>query len=264
MIKRVKLIIVFFCYVVILSGQPVFQLAPPFMNFSSIFFKDTATVTLKFLQPGTVIHYTLNGREPSENDPVYQMPLYITHGFSTIKARVFGNGFLPSESVQATFVKEGLPLKQVDFPPPDEKYNGEGPNTLLDNKGGKPAYASKSWLGFKQDTVTISITMPHQIKVNAVMVDLLQDQGSWIFFPSRVEVYGIKKNGSETKQLGKLTFLPVENIDVSVCRPFIINFNKRIKTDQVKLKLYILKSIPDWHPGKGQKSWIFIDEVKLY
>jgi hypothetical protein len=134
----------------------------------------------------------------------------------------------------------------------------------MDNKGGKTAYSSKTWLGFKQDTVTVSVTLFQRKKVKAVLFDLLQDQGSWIFFPSLVEVYGAEKPAGKMIKLGEMIFLPDEKKDISVCRPFIINFKNRVKTRNIKLNLYILKSMPEWHPGKGQKSWIFIDEVKLY
>jgi hypothetical protein len=29
----------------------------------------------------------------------------------------------------------------------------------------------------------------------------------------------------------------------------------------IRLQATPVKSLPAWHPGKGQKGWIFIDEV---
>jgi hypothetical protein len=244
------------------AAQDVFQLAPPIMKYPSVFFSHKAEVVLAFAQPGTVIHYTTNGNEPDENDPSYTGPVVITDNFTTLKARVFGKGFLPSETTQATFVKDGLPLKKIEFSSPNKTYGGEGVNTLMDNKGGATSYTSKTWLGFNQDTVSITISLNKKQKTGAVLFNLLQDYGSWIFFPYKAEVYSTV-NARILKQ-GELFFTASENIDVNVCRPYLISFKRKIKTDFITLKFYLRNPIPEWHPGKGQPSWIFIDEVKLY
>lgn len=244
------------------GAQDVFQLAPPLIKYNSVFFLDEVKVVLAFAQPGTVIHYTTNGEEPDENSSSYKEPVIIRKNFTTLKAKVFGKGFLPSKTTQATFVKDGLPLKKVEFSLPNEGYSGEGITTLMDNKGGIPSFMSKTWLGFNQDTVSITISPDKKQNVRAVLFNLLQDYGSWIFFPYKAEAYSTV-NGRIEKQ-GELLFTSKENMDVSVCRPYLIKFKRRIKTDIIKVQLYLLKKIPDWHPGKGQSSWIFIDEVKLY
>ncbi len=243
-------------------AQEVFQLAPPLMKYNSVFFLDEVKVILSFAQSATVIHYTTNGDEPDVNSPAYKEPVIIRKNFTTLKAKVFGEGFLPSETTQATFVKDGLPLRKVEFSQPNEGYGGEGIATLMDNKGGVPSFTSKTWLGFNQDTVSITISLRKKQNVSAVLFNLLQDYGSWIFFPHKAEVYSTL-NGRIVKQ-GQLLFTAKENIDVSVCRPYLIKFKRRTKTDVIKVQLYLLKNIPDWHPGRGQSSWVFIDEVKLY
>ncbi len=245
-------------------AQEKFQLAPPMLKYNSVFFADEARVILAFAQPGTIIHYTTHGEEPDENSPVYLKPVIIKNNFITIKAKVFGKNFLPSETVQATFVKDGLPLLKVDFPLPDAKYSGNGPNTLMDNKGGIPNYSNNTWLGFKQDTVTVTITLTKKRETRSILFNLLQDKGSWIFFPYKAEAFSDDKTNAGAVKLGDLFFKPKENTGESICMPYVINFKKKIKASTITLQLYLLKNIPDWHPGKGQSSWIFIDEVKLY
>lgn len=264
MIKYISFLLLDLLLVVCGISQQVFQLAPPNIKFNSVFFKTRASVELSFAQAGTVIHYTTNNQQPDEDAPVYKQPLVISKNFTTIKARVFGKDFLPSETVQATFIKDGLPVKSVTYSLPHESYRGEGENTLMDNKGGMPSYLSKTWLGFRQDTVTIIISLNKKQAVSSVLFNLLQDYSSWVFFPSRVEAFSsVNANIPMIKQ-GEILFTADKNLDADVCRPFAINFKKKIITNVIKLQLYLLKQIPDWHPGKGQSSWIFIDEVKLY
>jgi Chitobiase/beta-hexosaminidase C-terminal domain len=245
-------------------SQEVFQLAPPLVKYQSVFFKTEAVVEIQFAQKGTVIRYTTNGNEPSENDAAYKEPIRISRNFTTVKAKVFGKNFLPSETVQATFVKDGLPVMKVAYPAPDENNTGEGQNTLIDNKGGIVPFTNKTWLAFRHDTVSITITLQKKQKLSAVLFNVLQDYNSWIFFPAKAEVYSSVNTKTPVIKQGELFFTAKENTDVNVCRPYVIRFKKKIKTGTIKLQLYIVKQIPEWHPGKGAKSWIFIDEVKIY
>lgn len=264
MMKRIACLIYLILYVFTVIVQEKFQLAPPLMKFPSVFFTHEAKIILTFAQPGTTIRYTTDGKEPDEHSTAYTAPVIIKNNFTTLKAKVFGKDFMASETVQATFVKDGLPLIKVDFPPPHEKYPGQGPNTLMDNKGGMADFGNSTWLGFRQDSVTITITLDKKRKINTVLFNVLQDQGSWIFFPYKAEVFSTDGRNTGYKKQGELFFIPAENTDVSVCRAAVVRFKEKIKTDTIKLNLYLLKKIPDWHPGKGQPGWIFIDEVKLY
>ena len=141
------------------AAQDTFQLAAPFIKHQSVFFKKEASVEIVFAQQGSSIHYTLNGAEPAETDAVYTKPLVIKKNFTTVKARVFGKGFLASETEQAIFIKEGIPVKSIEHPAPDAKYSGEGGQTLNDNKGGILSLQSKTWLGFLMDTITFTIAV---------------------------------------------------------------------------------------------------------
>jgi hypothetical protein len=34
--------------------------------------------------------------------------------------------------------------------------------------------------------------------------------------------------------------------------------------DQIRIKLSPIAKLPAWHPGKGAKGWVFVDEVLLH
>lgn len=244
------------------AAQDTFQLAAPFIKHQSVFFKKKASVEIVFAQEGTSIHYTLNGAAPAATDPVYTKPLIIKKNFTTVKARVFGKGFSASETEQAIFIKEGIPVKSIEHPAPNDKYNGDGGQTLNDNQGGVLSLQSKTWLGFLMDTITFTIAVNKKQAVQSVLFQLLQDYNSWIFFPDKVEVY-CSKGGVMEKQ-GEMFFNRVENKETKLVQPFLIPFGKKVSTNLVQLRIYTCSKIPDWHPGKGQKGWLFIDEIKIY
>jgi len=244
-------------------AQELFQLAPPRLIYPSVFFSGEITVAMEFRQPGTAIHYTTNGKEPGTTDPVYNEPVRVDKNFTTITARVFGEGVSPSEPVTVVFIKEGYPLQAVTGTRPKEKYSGKGKDPLMDNLGGIPFFTSGTWVGFDADTVTLLLQLKKKEKVKELMLHLLQDQGAWIFFPQAIEVETFETKTASFRPAGHLSVQPEEGKDINVMKPVEIIFPRKIKTDRLRVKMVTLK-LPAWHPGSGQKSWVFIDEIKVY
>lgn len=255
--------IVFFLSLLTLPAiaQDSFQLAPPQMKYNSTFFTNKATVNLLFAQPGANIRYTVNGNEPKPTDLIYTKPIIITKNLTTVKAKSFAKFFLPSATIGATFVKDGLSFN-ASFPPANGQYPGEGPNTLNNNKGGIPNYMLKHWLGYNEDSVTILLTLKKEQKLKSVLLDLMQNQGGWIFYPNKIEVFALDNTKKSYIKVGNLDYLSQQNVEEVGCKPFMINLSNSL-TNQLKLVFHNQK-LPEWHSGKGNNSWIFIDEIKLY
>ena len=96
------------------------------------------------------------------------------------------------------------------------------------------------------------------------MVNLLQSYGSWVFLPERIEAFYFDDKTQSFQLIGSQVFNQDTNVNNSLCTPSVIEAKKGMKTDKIKLTLYPLKQIPDWHAGHGQKGWLFIDEIKVY
>ena len=64
---------------------------PPQILYPADIFVDLAEIALECLKSGAVIHYTLDGTEPSEESPIYTSPILIEQT-STIKVRAFWEG----------------------------------------------------------------------------------------------------------------------------------------------------------------------------
>lgn len=215
-----------------------------------------------FNQPGAEVRYTLNGNEPSENDPLYSTPVPIKKR-TQVKVKAFDNNFLPSETVSATFVKDGKAIHQIQFSKPDESYSKSKENILHDNTGGITNYRSGTWLGYNNDTATIAIDLKKKETINTILISLLQDENSWIFLPDQILVYYYNDKQKTFLPAGKEGFLH-HTPGSKQCNMREIRATQKIKTDKLKLVLLPLKKIPDWHPGKGNHAWLFIDEIKVY
>ncbi|NUO00019.1 MAG: chitobiase/beta-hexosaminidase C-terminal domain-containing protein [Saprospiraceae bacterium] len=245
-------------------AQDTFQLSTPLLKYPTVFFEKKASAVLRFAQAGTRIHYTLNGLEPTENDPVYSRPVILKKKATTLKAKVFGAGFLPSEVVEATFFKRGHAIDQVLHDQPDERYRGAGYATLTDGLGGIADHSHPTWLGFQQDKVTLEVRLKKPQKIKQLLVHVLKNQDAWIFLPQRVEVFYQNPGTKEFTWIGTKVLDAAKNDDAAACHAILMPLDGEIKTDRLILKIYPLAQIPEWHPGKGTLGWLFLDEINLY
>jgi hypothetical protein len=257
-----RLLIVFFLFITDHSFTQEFQLAPPALTYKSVFFSAATTFSVLFNQPGTTVHYTLNGKEPTENDLIYKRPVAINKR-TIVKVKAMGKDYLASETISAEFIRNGKPLKSVGFTKPGESYANVKADILNDNNGGIPDYRNGEWVGYDRDTVEIDIELKRKEKIGSVLIDLLQDENSWIFLPGKIELYyfdpekdGYLLTGAQIFSSDK--FSPKRNV-LQEIKP-----GKKIIAGKLKLVLFTLKNIPDWHAGKGKHGWLFIDEIKVY
>ncbi len=246
-------------------GQSPVQLAPPLLKYQSVFFKNEAIVELKFAQKGTQIHYTLNGKNTKGKDLIYSKPIQIKNSFTTVNAMVEGDGFLPSEMVSATFIKDGLEIQSVEYSPASVRFRGNGKNTLVDNEGGKTDLNSPTWLGYQQDSVELIVLMKKKEKLSSVLINCLQDHGSWVFLPGQIRLYYFDERSQAYQLIAEQVTPAKEIINGASCIPIIMKpSSKKILASKIKIIMRGIQSLPEAHPGKGQPGWLFIDEIKVY
>jgi hypothetical protein len=257
-------VLLFFLFVTQYSfAQQLFQLAPPLLKYQSVFFHDKTSLEIKFEQPGAEIRYTTNGKEPTAKDLLYTKPIIITGKRVSIKAKAMGKEFLPSETVSIAFVKTGKAIQQISYTEPHPSYTTKNQNLLNDHIGGNTNFSSGTWLGYDRDTVEVDIVLKKKEAINGVLVDILQNENSWIFLPEQMLLYYYDEAQKNYLPLGKETFFS-EAPSPKQCDAREIIPKRTIKTNKLKLVLYPLKKIPAWHPGKDNHAWLFIDEIQVY
>jgi len=259
---RVRFMVFFIFIYTMNNGQPVFQLAPPTLKYSTVFLTASPVpVEMIFNQPGAAIHYTMNGKESATTDPIYHSPVLIRKK-TILKVKTMGKDFLSSETVTVSFVPAGKAIKKIIYSPPHESYANSRPDILNDDTGGSTNYR-KNWLGFERDTAQIDIELGKKETVRSVMLDLLQDEGSWIFLPTRIEMSYFDDRSNSWKPTGNRVLVadkpsPKQTVQEEMKLPM------GVQADKLRLVLLSVKRIPDWHAGRGNHGWLFIDEIKVY
>lgn len=247
-----------------LYAQDSLQLTPPLIKYHSIFFSKKIRVELAFAHPNTTIHYTLNEQVPTIADPIYKKPIRIQNNLTTIKAKVFGDSFLPSETATATFIQAGKKIESIEQTPPNPKYVGSGSNTLIDLKGGNTAIGASTWLGYNCDTVKIELTLTKPQWIESLLFNFLQNESAWIFLPDEISVKWYNDQIGKFELLGKEMIDDAPQTTGSNCNYRVIKVADKVLTNQLLIHIMVKKRIPDWHPAKGSHAWMFIDEIKVY
>ncbi len=234
-----------------------FQLSTPQLMIDSILFVENAEVYLDLDVEGVELFYTLDGAAVSKKSKKYIGPLEIDAS-TELKVKAFHPEYLPSKEVlQKVFkvkaLKKGMKIHLQTQA--NKNYPGEGEKSLQDLKKGTLNFREgKAWSGFQAEEVLIDIDLEKGLDVERLYLSVLEDHGSWIFSPHRLELY------EDKKLLAFSEYKKPEQAQPSEIKFLYLDVPPK-KGSHLRLKIIPFSEIPSWHPGVGTKPWFFMDEL---
>ena len=222
-------------------------------------FRDRLEISLVPIR-GNTVRYTLDGSEPNSNSPRFTKPFEIDAN-ATVKALAIGAGGTLSRIATAKFHRIPHDWKITLASKYSSQYTGGGDFALIDGIRGTTNWSGGGWQGYQGKDFVAVIDLGNVQRVSKIGAGFLQDAGSWIWMPSRVDV--------EFSMDGK-AFSPAVSIanDVSDREGGIVmkDFVKTIPPQNaryVRIRAVNFGKIPAWHPGSGGDAWIFVDEILI-
>lgn len=210
---------------------------------------------LKSANNSNGIRYTTDGSNPNSSSIQYSKPLEITRG-QTIKAALFENEKQKSASIEQRFYWSDAVGKNITLVnQPHENYSIGGALTLVDGIIGNRSKFGRDWLGFSGKDLNATIDLGKPQTINKVLLCVLESQGSWIYFPKKVEVL-ISNDGQNFESISQLNSSEIKDI-----RGEIVVEVKGIKAQFIKIIAINLGKIEDGNPGAGSDAWLFVDEI---
>lgn len=238
------------------AQEHTFQLAKPIIKVDSVFFQKSATVSIELEHPEVEIFFVAKHLSTDGFLGKATAPIEIKDR-KTITADAHHPNFLKSESASIEVIKINSIARKAKIsmtPKPKAPYIGNGAATLTDFKKGSFQFRDGNWLGFASDTVQFDLKFPKKQSLTSIGISFLKDHDSWIFLPKKIEILNSGKIISES-------VFPTPESEVEPDFKFVnISFLEK-KTDSISIRIINLEGIPNWHPGKGLPSWLFIDEV---
>ncbi len=237
----------------------ILQLSPPvLLNEEDILITKTA-LRLKHYIQGATIRYTTDGSEPdSLHSPVYKEGISI-EGNTLVKAKAYKTGWFSSPVMTKRFYQAIHTPDSIFFlTPPDKSYSGT-PAILVNKQLGTTNFRDGSWLAWRQTNMETVLYFDKPTTVNNVTLSMLIDINSYLMPPQTVQVWG----GDDINTLKRLSSIipqqPTKDTptyqDGIECKfsPTTVRYLKIIATP--------VQRLPQWHQGKGDKGWFFVDEV---
>ncbi len=237
------------------------RLKAPLIISEKDLFKDSIAVELKTNFKQVNLHYTLNGSIPDSTSKLYAEPILLTKT-TTLKVIAQKEGWQSSEVASKQFASvkytpESVQLKQ----PPNDRYKGNGANSLIDLAKGSTTFTDGMWLGYEKQHLTATMDLGMDVNLSGVTVGALEAPGSYIFYPKGMKV-SLSNDGKKYREVVATTYpTTTENKPTETT-----NFTEAFATQQARyVKITVQSHLvnPDWHPAPGAPCWLFIDEISL-
>jgi len=217
-------------------------------------------IVLKTVFDDKEIHYTIDGKEVTQSDPIYDMPIILERP-CVVKAACFN---ALGEAVRAEryfcYHKAMGRLKQLNSPAGNYRpeYSGGGDNALVDGVLGSDYYGDGHWQGFYGTDADIELDLGTWSKINSVEIGFLVNAHDWILRPDTLEIYG-SYNGKDYTLRG--TFPITTEVTREGNFVFREKFEIPISTKLLRIVVKNPGKLPEGLPGAGYDSWIFMDEI---
>lgn len=225
-------------------------------------FNRPLTISMACADPEAEIHYTTDGSEPTKKSPVYKSSFVILKT-TTIKAKAFKKGMVPSFVALRQFNR--LNIKNTTFVnPPVERYGKEADIALMDGKKGTAGDYYNDWLGFEGCDMDATIELAFPTDISTVRIGVCHEPNNWVVWPKSVKV-SFSKDGKAFTEWQNAE-LPVFNNPDKMHGFGRIEARARVNEKQTKfirVKLENQGVLPEWHPYKGEKAWVMVDEVSV-
>lgn len=144
------------------------------------------------------------------------------------------------------------------------QYNGGGNDALIDGILGTQDFRTGTWQGYHNTDLIATIDLGKETHVNLVTINFLEDQRSWIFYPTEVTCFGSNDGKTFTpidSPRASENISPNENVEIKQ-----FHFKQVPKKYRyIKIKAKTLGELPEWHLGHEHdgRSWLFADEITI-
>ena len=226
-------------------------------------FYDSAKVVLKNFIPGAVVRYTLDGSPPdSLNSPIFSAKdTIVLKKNCTLNSKTYLPGWTSSVLATRSFFKVGItPDSAALITQPDPQYRALGAETLINHKIGDTDYKTNKWVGYRETPLECMLFFKRPTLLSSAYVSTLAHIGNYVMPPAEIQIWG----GDAPNRLVLLHKMQPEQ--PTKLAKYRVGYECAFPPRTMKVMKIVLKPVaklPAWHPQKGEKGWVFMDEVFL-
>ena len=226
-------------------------------------FNQPVQVTLTCEDLSAKIYYTLDGSEPTSKSMLYKKPFTIDKTCE-LSVKAVAKDKMDSYSVHRTFERHYI--KNTTFVnEPDKRYSKDADIALMDGKEGVIGdYYWEHWLGFNGVDMEATIELTDPLDIKMLKIGYAHNPDSWVICPKSVQ-YSYSKDGKHYTdwEFAIMTEYSLPDSKVPAGRMLAYAMVKAKGVRFIRLKIENQGVLPLWHPNKGEKAWLMVDEITL-
>ncbi len=232
----------------------------PYLASGERTFLGSTEVALGAVGDETAIHYTLDGSRPDHQSPRYTGPFTVTET-TTVRMLALGRDGVPSRVSTATLYLLPADRSITLNTRYSEQYPAGGDMALIDQIRGSENFRTGTWQGYYGVDLEAVVDLGSSRILAEVRTGFLQEQRSWIWMPGEVEC-AISTDGETWRIMGSVGHDVPERLEGSAIHDFALDLGG-VEARYVRIRATNPGSCPEWHPGAGNRSWIFVDEIVI-
>ena len=143
---------------------------------------------------------------------------------------------------------------------PDNQYLAGGLQALIDGIEGGNDFRTGEWQGYWGTDMVATIDLGEVQEVTSVSLGALQDIKPWIWMPKRV-LFAASSDGIDFDVFDVQSSTTAEDDEEVSVEKFITS--QPIQTRFLQVQAEAHPPIPDWHLGRDNDRWMFLDEIHV-
>lgn len=258
-------------------------------------FRDSLVVELANESRLHLVRYTLNGKNPGPNDPVFprsgvsvsyavnatnDLPDpkgIVIRNSGTLKLAAFGRNAGEQVSPFSTANFHKIPHNYTiqiasKYNP---QYTAGGDEGIIDGLQADENWRKGGWQGYQAQDFECIVDLQKPMSIYQINASFLQDTRSWIVLPTKVEfMYSVDGKSWTLMGNDKPTIKPDDytvqrwqsgvRLGQSDKQPEPMFIASPVLARYVKVKAKNFGKLPTWHLGAGGDAFIFIDEISIH
>ena len=207
------------------------------------------------------IRYTLDGTEPNETSQLYADQIRLNRD-AKIRAGIFEGSRSMGRIAERDFsFHKALGSTTAYKLKYHVRYTAGGDQGLVDGILGSDNSRDGTWQGFEGNDLELTLDLGENKEVFRTEMNFLQSTKSWIFMPEYMEV-SFSPDGETWRVIKRVNNEVSENDEGISINRLTADFPTEA-TRYIKVLAKNRGICPDWHPGAGEPSWMFCDEVMV-
>jgi hexosaminidase len=204
------------------------------------------------------IVYTLDGTTPNATSPRYTEPLVLTKP-TTVTAFAIRDGKPLSPPSVRTYVVNLATGRAATYTFPfSPKFPSSREHALTTGLRGGSSYTD-GWQGFDGTDFEATIDLGTERPVAHVETGFMRHVPSWIMLPRSVE-FLVSADGKEFRSVAKAPVTDDDKPPAPYVRNVVADFGP-LQARYVRVRATNYGPLPAWHPGAGNRPWLFVDQV---